>query len=252
MAEVKMLYSRVRGMCCFPACQNSCIEEDEAADIRYSSGEIAHIEGVAKHSKRHNPSLTNKQRDAYPNWILMCGKHHPLVDSDSPKADVLFTVEILKKWKREAEARLLLQTQTLMPEVSTVELEFVLKHLLKNGGGKVVSDVADFHLLAVRDKIAKNKLSDYVAAQLESGIGKAPEVSKLVNQMEAMSDGSSEELRKAFVGTYQSLYSQGFREDSLFEALLEFAAQKNADSLKRTAGLAVLSFYFELCEVFEK
>lgn len=250
MGDVKLLYSRSFGKCGFPACPNFCVEEDMSTSAIYNSGQIAHIEGVAKNSARHNPKLTLKARDAYPNWILMCGDHHPRIDAQGRKVETTYTVETIRKWKRELESRLVTQTQQVMPSVTSLELEFVTKYLVNDTA--VAKPDGSFILLEVKEKIQKNKLSAYVEKLLEVGIAKAPEVSNFVNKMEGMTSGFSENLRAGFVAKYAEFYRLGLREDALFESLRDYACQGSTDNAKRAAGLAVLSYYFELCEVFEK
>lgn len=246
--DMKLLYSRAMGSCCFPACENECVEEDLSTGAISNSGQIAHIEGVGEGSNRHNAKLSLEARDSYPNWILLCGRHHPRIDVDSKKVEKTYSVTTIKAWKAEKESRLRSQTQSAMPEVSSTELEIVTKHLLKDPSNSNES----YTLLAVTDKIKKNKLSDYVASLLEIGIAKAPEVAYFVNQMEVLSTGFSECLRTGFITNYQNLWSKSYREDALFQAMFDYASQNSKDSRRQAAGLAVLAYYFELCEVFEK
>jgi hypothetical protein len=250
MGDVKLLYSRSMGKCGYPACPKICVEEDLSTGEIYNSGQIAHIEGVAKKSARHNPNLSLEDRDAYPNWILMCGDHHPRIDAEGRRVEITYTTEVIRKWKRELETRLVAQTQQVMPNVTSLELDFITKYLLLD---PVPSGMdSSFVLLAVKAKIAKNKLSAYVESLLEIGIAKAPEVSDFVNRMEGMNSGFAESLRAGFVAKYAEFHTKGYREDALFEALRDYACQGSADTGRRAAGLAVLSYYFELCEVFEK
>lgn len=248
MLDVKLLYGRSTGRCCFPACPNSCIMEDLATGKLFNSGQIAHIEGVAKNSARHNASLTKKQRDSYRNWILMCGEHHPRIDAEGESVDRAYTVQTILQWKREAEARILRQTQKIMPEISSLELAVVTKHLQK----EVSSTNITFDFLNIKDKIIKNNLSSYVETLLETGIAKAPEVAHFVNGMEGISPGFSESLRAGFAQKYRELWQAAYREDSLFEMLCEYASHNSANVREKAAGLAVVAYFFELCEVFEK
>lgn len=248
--DVKLLYSRAAGKCCFPACGDDCVEEDLATGEIINSGQIAHIESVGENAVRHNPDLTIEARDSYSNWILLCGKHHPRVDADSAKAEKTYTVQTIRQWKSEAETRLVRQTQNAMPDLSSEELAIVAKHIMKNINGAAADE--SFTLLAVRQKIEKNKLTDYVASLLEVGIAKASEVGNFVNQMESISPGFAETLKMGFIKKYEDFHQQGYREDSLFESLRHYASQGSQDPKKSAAGLAVLAYYFELCEVFEK
>jgi len=49
------------------------------------NGEIAHIEGEKRGSARFDPRMSEAQRQAFENLILLCPKHHKLVDWLEPE-----------------------------------------------------------------------------------------------------------------------------------------------------------------------
>ena len=59
-------------------------------------------------------------------------------------------------------------------------------------------------------------------------------------------------LTSGFVEEYQRLRSEGLDGDSLFNEMQLFSAQWRTDLLHQGAGLAVLVYLFERCEVFEQ
>jgi hypothetical protein len=84
------------------------------------------------------------------------------------------------------------------------------------------------------------------------GLGKAKEVHHYVEGVAALDPHFPERLKAGFVNEYDQLVEGGVRGDVLFESLLEFASQGSRDPKCRAAGLAVLAYLFETCEVFEK
>ena len=58
-------------------------------------------------------------------------------------------------------------------------------------------------------------------------------------------------LTTGFINEYQERRNDGYEGDSLFEALRMFSAQGRLDVRNQCAGLAVLVYLFERCEVFE-
>lgn len=62
-------------------------------------GEECHIVAKKTDGPRGNSNLSKKQRDEYNNLILMCKKHHKIID-DNPQ---IYTVDILEKMKKEHE-----------------------------------------------------------------------------------------------------------------------------------------------------
>lgn len=63
-------------------------------------GEIAHIEGALPDSARFNPQMTNEERRAYDNLLLLCGTDHTIVDDDTDT----WTVAKLRDLKQKHEA----------------------------------------------------------------------------------------------------------------------------------------------------
>lgn len=98
-AERNRLWALSGHICAFPDCAQ---ELTEISGTRYlTQGEIAHIRAHSPEGPRHDPSLPQHEVDSYANTILLCRKHHRIVDSD----ESTYTVDILLKWKREHEDR---------------------------------------------------------------------------------------------------------------------------------------------------
>ena len=91
-----MLWANSGGICCFPECEETCVDETEGGNT-ITTGEIAHIEAKGDNGPRANPSLSDQQRDAYSNLIVLCRNHHRRVDAD----ESTYTVEMLRKWKAD-------------------------------------------------------------------------------------------------------------------------------------------------------
>ena len=51
---------------------------------------------------------------------------------------------------------------------------------------------------------------------------------------------------------YQELKMQGLDNDEIFDELWDFASGKKSDFSYKAAGLGILTYFFEKCEVFEK
>lgn len=61
---------------------------------------VAHIED-AKPGNRFDRDMTDQERRAFANLILLCRPHHELVDKRKPAH---FPTEVLTQWKVEREA----------------------------------------------------------------------------------------------------------------------------------------------------
>ena len=59
-------------------------------------------------------------------------------------------------------------------------------------------------------------------------------------------------LTSGFITEYQQQTQAGLQGDALFAAMFRFSVQGRTDFQHQSAGLAVLSYLFERCEVFEQ
>jgi hypothetical protein len=90
-----------------------------AADFRSGRGRRqvrqcrrgGHITAAALGGKRYDPSLTQEERRAASNGIWLCELCAKLIDTDEAR----FTVELLRGWKQDAEARALRDIATAAP-----------------------------------------------------------------------------------------------------------------------------------------
>lgn len=74
-------------------------------DIPQKNADIAHIRALKADGPRYNPpgypTMTTLQRNAFTNLILLCKRHHQLIDNKANEA--LYTVKLLHSWKASAE-----------------------------------------------------------------------------------------------------------------------------------------------------
>ena len=98
---IKLLFGSCGNQCAEPNCTNEIIvagtQHSDAAVI----GQICHIYAAADNGPRGKPGLTEKERNAPDNLILLCGHHHPIVD----KQWQTYPAETLKSWKKAHEAK---------------------------------------------------------------------------------------------------------------------------------------------------
>ncbi|WP_333236553.1 MULTISPECIES: ABC-three component system protein [unclassified Microcoleus] len=144
--------------------------------------------------------------------------------------------------KREAIAR-------EMPYVSFDELDIVTKFIL---GMQPASPEINFNITDVTQKISKNNLTQEVHFLLIMGMVKVKEVHRFIEVNAALRPDFPEKLKAGFVTEYQRLLKADIRGDALFESLHKFSCGNSSDLKKTAAGLAVLSYLFERCEVFER
>lgn len=96
LTVIRELYLRSGNMCAMPNCHNPLVD-----NVGNFIGEICHIEAASKDGPRFNPNMTNEERRAFDNLILLCANCHTRVDSDT----TTYTASKLKEIKKNHEAR---------------------------------------------------------------------------------------------------------------------------------------------------
>jgi hypothetical protein len=95
-ATLKKLFAVSGNRCAFPKCKERLIEESSGTLV----GKVCHIKGNAEGAKRHDKSQTEGERQGVGNLIVLCGKHHDVIDDDEES----YTVPRLLKMKADHEA----------------------------------------------------------------------------------------------------------------------------------------------------
>ncbi len=244
VADRALLWAFSGGRCCFPKCDVVLVLEADGTDLSKVVGKIAHIEAKSDLGPRANPSLSDPERDVYPNLILLCPNHHEIVDA----RESTYTVDTLRGWKIDREDRIRGMLAEEMERVSFAELEVVTHALVNNGQTSTFST----ELVPPRDKIERNGLSDQTEKRIQIGLLQVKQVEHFVETMDSLDHTFVGRLTTGFVSEYQKHKRHGLPGDSIFGELSVFSAQGRSDILYQSAGLAVLVYLFERCEVFEK
>lgn len=242
--DVKLLFGWAAGLCAYPGCTTGCLREPTAVDDPAVIGKIAHMVAHGDKGPRADPTLPMEKRDCYENWILLCPTHHDTVDVQ-PNG---YTVAELRKWKADHERWVRERTAREMPAVTFAELEVVTAALV---GGPTRDPTSNFKVTNPAEKMAKNGLSDASRWNLTLGLAKANEVAAYVEHVAARDPKFPERLAARFVAEYQRLRDDGMTGDALFESLVQFSSGGSQDFPRKAAGVAVLAYLFEKCEVFE-
>lgn len=241
--DLKILFGWSAALCAFPGCRRPCVVPATDRDREVVIGKIAHIAAHSDIGPRADPTMSHHQRDSYNNWVLLCPEHHDIVDRQANT----FTSEELQSWKREHEQWVRSMYQDALPSVTFAELKVVAQAVLNAPGTP-----SDSYMLTTPTlKMEKNSLTSQSVFILTMAIGKARDVESFVESMSKLDFDFPERLRAGFILEFNTLVNQGYFGDSLFQALLDFATGISSDFRLKSAGLAVLGYLFEKCEVFE-
>ncbi len=107
--EQKILALSSGGVCAFPGCGEALVnsESGDASII----GQMAHIVAQQRQGPRGRSEMSEPDRDRASNLILLCGKHHKVID-DAPH---VFSVHVLRQMKADHEQRIASATRRPEP-----------------------------------------------------------------------------------------------------------------------------------------
>jgi hypothetical protein len=184
-----------------------------------------------------------EDRNRYGNLILLCPTHHTLVD----RQDSTYTADALRALKRDHEEWVRTELVTSMHDVGFAELQVAAHGIAR----RAMEPAAEFTVTAPLRKMERNALTGRVADLIYLGAMRAKDVGEFIEEMAAVSHDFPERLKAGFIDEYNARRNEGLQGDGLFEALRRFAAGGSRDLREQAAGLAILVYLFEKCEVFE-
>lgn len=244
LAQQKLVWAYSAGQCSYPGCPVRAGSPETDSDDAVVVIEVAHIHAYEDDGPRANPQLSQEDRNKYDNLLSLCPTHHTIVD----KQPNTYTAEVLKGWKRGIEKRVADSLRTVMPQITFVELKQITASLITHDG----ATGQDLTVIPPGDKIRKNNLSLITHSYLAIALAKATVVRKFIDEFTRLDEEFSAQLRAGFVREYERLRRLGLSGDELFQDMLSFATGGKLDLKSQAAGLAILGYYFEACEVFEK
>jgi hypothetical protein len=241
--QLKILWG-FGAICAFPGCDQWLVEEASSEDAAAVIGEMAHIKGHSPDGPRYDPDMPEVERDSADNRVLLCPTHHTLVDAQ----ESTYTVEELRDWKDKQQA---LVRDTLGARVRVVgfqELETVTRGLLAQPGDSIENLAPP---LKPQEKMNRNSLSAAVNDMLNAGYLRFDDVKAFITRTETIQPGYADGLAEGFRQRYRELIKRGLTGDAVFFELADWSAPGSVAFDRKAAGVAVLTYLFHICEVFE-
>lgn len=238
-----MLAFRSGGVCAYPKCGKHLTYEAVAGRDTYV-GEAAHIRGEKPMAARYDSSMTDEERDDVKNLIYMCNDHHTIID----KVEADWPTNVLMQLKADHEQRVRTAMEEAFADIAFPELARAVswvEHQTPVSGNS-------FEIISLDEKIAKNSLSLGARHIIAAGMASQAVVSAFVEAEAQLDTDFPDRLKFGFLAEYFKLRSQGHKDDELFELMCYFSQRGLTGQVDRTAGLAVLVYLFEICDVFEK
>jgi len=238
VSDLKVLWAESAGLC--SKCRLPIIRI-RVNNNKFPVGEMAHIKGEKQTAPRYDPDVTQEERDDPNNRIVLCPTCHTEIDKDEAK----YSNELLYKIKDDHIKYIQDKLQIAVSNITFAELEIIIKYLITR---PIYDD--DMRVIPASAKIKKNDLSTTVDKNIKIGLMQRRQVMEYLNQN--IDPQFSDRLRGGFIKRYLELKKQGIKGDSLFYSLLDFSSNYSDDFNTRAADLAILSYFFEICDVFEK
>lgn len=246
-SQSQLLWGLAAARCSFPDCRKILVDPESGSDAPNIIGEQAHIVAYSDspNAPRFDRSYPTEDKNKYENLILLCPTHHRIVDKRPSK----YTVNKLHSMKREHENWVRMSLQNSVGTLNFQELEAVTEHLLSRS---LTSEDTDLRVVPPMEKIKRNNLSAPVDQHITMGLANAKLVEDFVNTRCSIDPTFAVRLRTHFVTEYNRLSEARISGNDLFFALVSFASRNSRTFNQQAAGLTVLTYLFEKCEVFEK
>lgn len=139
---VKRLFALSRNRCAFPGCDVPIAEESGTV-----TGHICHICSLKPDGPRYDPAQTDEQRHGFSNLILMCARHHGIVDSEPDRYTAASLLEMKRQHERLGEIEITpqaaLAAQKLLGQYRTLVIHDVAGHVAVNSPGAVQADTVN-------------------------------------------------------------------------------------------------------------
>src|SRR5262249_39242978 len=103
-----------------------------------------------------------------------------------------------------------------------------------------------------RQKMERNRLTEESGNQILLGMSRIRDVEQFVQARARIDSAFPERLKAGFIVEHQKYHVSGVRGDALFEILSLFASGGSVTNTRRVAaGIMILTYLFDRCEVFE-
>lgn len=243
--RTKMILSfQSGGICALPGCGKPLVYDSPSSSSQHIA-EAAHIEGENPGAARYDPNMTQQKRDAVENLLFLCPNCHTVID----KSESDWPTEKLHEIKKAHRQNIMEALEAAFADVAFEELaksvEWVSTQDIEASG-------SSFALITPKEKLKKNGLSSSSKQIIVGALAAQPVVAAFVESEAQLDSDFPDKLRYGFMEHYFKLLREGHQGDMLFDLMCVFAQRGMKFQKDKSAGLAVLVYLFEKCDVFEK
>lgn len=239
LSEQRKLHAKSGNRCAL--CKVILVEVDDQPTA--CIGENAHIYGEKPDAARYDSTQSDEFVNSELNLIFLCRNCHKKVDTEVDK----YPLEELFEKKAQHEAWVVQALSEQSAAYSYAEIEVLASYLMQNNGS--LSATSDYTILKIKDKTEKNCLSE-VQYLINIGLSGVGTIEDYINRNPDANFGTR--LTNAVASRYQQLKSQDIEPIDIFYSLWDMANGNHDEFNYKAAGLGILVYFFEKCEVFEK
>ena len=135
------------------------------------------------------------------------------------------------------------------PITTAIEIQVPMKHLGKQI--HVAAEIIDFDLTAIAEKLQRNRLSEAVTNMVKPSIPVARLVHKFVTGMP--DPAFSQAIASDLAGKYTELAASTDDPDVIFGSIVEYVlGEHRLEPRFFWAAVGIVTYYFELCDIFER
>ncbi len=164
---IKRLFAMSGNLCAFPGCALPIVEA-----VGTVTGEICHIHARNEGGPRFDPTQSEDERQSFANLVLLCRRHHKMVDAE-PDVYSAETLEEIKRLREEEMGRPEEATDAFYAKILLSDLRRIE---VTNNSGNVVIDspgsiiAATVNVKSVRKTVKIQPAAGTIGADLKASL----------------------------------------------------------------------------------
>ena len=237
--DERILHTKSGNRCAM--CKMILVETNNSSAV--CIGENAHIYGEKPDAARYDANKDEGFVNSEANLIFLCCNCHKKIDTDISS----YPPEDLFSLKEQHEQWVIQKLEEESVSFSFAELEVLANYLVSST--TPAQSITSFSLVKIENKINKNDLQT-VQKYITMGLSNSFTIEDYLNRHPDPSFAAK--LTTIMAQKYQELKSRDLDSQGIFSELWDFASGKHNDFSYKAAGLGILTYFFEKCEVFEK
>ena len=163
-STIKRLFAVSGNQCSYPGCEVPLVEPSGTL-----TGEIAHIKAASENGPRYDDSQSEEERHGFSNLILLCGRHHKIIDTEVAEHPVEKLIKIKKRHEQSGPVEITPYTtfvaQALLKTYQNIVIKNNTGQVAVNSPGAIQTNT--LHLKTTKKKVTIAPPGGSVSSVLE-------------------------------------------------------------------------------------